>query len=262
MPTSPAVSPGLQAAYDGQYTDKVSAWRELAGKHKARNIVAVCAGRRFRDVLECGAGEGGVLMHLDAAGFAENLYAAEISDSGVRAIRARQLPSVRAVEKFDGYTLPFPDRRFDLAILSHVLEHVEHPRLLLRELRRVSRFQAIEVPLDYAPDIDRRTDHLLGYGHINVFTPSLLRFLLKSEGYSIVADHYSVQHPEVIQYSLYVNAGRRKTWRTELRRRSEAWLSAVRRRLTRAPHRNEFRYHAYTALCTHEGPGLRVLHTP
>jgi hypothetical protein len=34
---------------------------------------------------------------------------------------------------YDGYRIPYGDKRFDLAVLSHVVEHLEHPRLLLYE---------------------------------------------------------------------------------------------------------------------------------
>ena len=38
----------LQTAYDEMYTDDISEWRELGGKHKARNILSVCDGKTFR----------------------------------------------------------------------------------------------------------------------------------------------------------------------------------------------------------------------
>ncbi len=248
----------LQAAYNEQYSDQMSPWRELGGKHKVQNILDVCQGHQFHKVLECGAGEGSILMHLDHAHFADELYAVEISESGIRAIQARKLPSVKAVEKFNGYEIPFPDHYFDLVILSHVLEHVEHPRLLLRELRRVSQFQLIEVPLDYSPNVDQKVQHYLAYGHINIFTPALLRFLLKSENFTVVADKHSLNHPEVIQHSMYVNAGQKKTVLSEFKRRYRVWRSAIRRQFSSARSRQEFRYNAYTILCTHQGGTLQI----
>lgn len=249
---------GLQTVYDEQYDTQMSPWRELGAKYKAQNILDVCQGHQFQRVLECGAGEGSILMHLDQARFADELYAVEIAESGVAAIVRRQLPSLKEVKSFNGYTIPYPDGYFDLVILSHVLEHVEHPRLLLRDLRRVSRFLVIEVPLDYSPKVDQKVDHFLAYGHINIFTPALLRFLLKSESFTILTDKHSLNHPEVIQYSMYVNAGQKKTVASEFRRRYRYWRSALRRRLSLPRQRNEFRYNAYTVLCTHQGGALQI----
>jgi len=38
-------------------------------------------------------------------------------------------------KKFDGYHIGYPDGFFDLAYCTHVLERVEHPRML-RKLKR------------------------------------------------------------------------------------------------------------------------------
>jgi SAM-dependent methyltransferase len=258
MPETLHIPLDLNSAYAAQYPAEGSAWRELGALYKARNIQAVCAGRSFASLLECGAGEGSLLLQLDRAGFCAEMHALEIAASGVAAIRRRAIPSVRSVLQFNGYSLPYRDKSFDLAVLSHVLEHVEHPRLLLRELRRVSRYLAVEVPLDYSPTVDRHIAHYLGYGHLNIFTPALLRFLLASEGFTILRDHHDPGSAEVVKFQLYRNLGRRKTLGSEARRRLIAALVAVRRRLTPPIPRREFRYHAYCVLCEDSGHGLRI----
>jgi ubiquinone/menaquinone biosynthesis C-methylase UbiE len=147
----------LQCAYDEQYTDAMTEWRELGGRYKAENILTVCRDHTFAKVLECGAGEGSILKFLDASGAFSELYAIEVSDSGISQILRRGIPTLREVKKFNGYEIPYPDEAFDMVYCSHVIEHVEHPRLLLRELKRVSRFQVFEVPLDYSIGVDTST---------------------------------------------------------------------------------------------------------
>lgn len=259
MSEQPAVSGALQAAYDAQYSERLTAWRELGARYKAENIRLVCAGRSFTSVLECGAGEGSLLAELHRSRFCPELHAAEISRSGVAAIERRAIPALRSVVQFSGYQLPYPDKRFDLAVLSHVLEHVEHPRLLLREVRRVSRYQLIEVPLDYSPTVDERVDYFLSYGHINIFTPALLRFLLKSEGLAILRDRYDPGQAAIARFQQYQLQGRRKTPLAEARRRAIAGAVALRRRLTPRALRRERRYNAYCVLCEDRGARLRVL---
>ena len=48
----------------------------------------------------------------------------------------------------DTRSLPFDDGAFDLGLLSHVIEHVDDPRPVIRETARVARLVYIEVPLE------------------------------------------------------------------------------------------------------------------
>jgi SAM-dependent methyltransferase len=48
----------------------------------------------------------------------------------------------------DGCQLPFRDKSFDYVICVHVLEHVQQPELLLREMQRVARAGYIETPTE------------------------------------------------------------------------------------------------------------------
>jgi ubiquinone/menaquinone biosynthesis C-methylase UbiE len=201
----------LQSAYDELYTDKMTEWRELGGKYKAANILKVCGNHKFTKVLECGAGEGSILKFLDASGVFSELHGIEISDTGVHQIQKRNLQSLKEVKKFNGYEIPYADNEFDMVYCSHVIEHVEHPRILLREIKRISRYQVFEIPLDYSIKVDENIKSLLSYGHINIYTPSLFKFLLKSEGYEIIDDILTHTDKEVIRFNWYNNMGLKKT---------------------------------------------------
>lgn len=182
------VTENLVDAYNEFYDGSQAEWRMLGARTKAENILQVCQGFRPLKVLEVGAGDGSILHYLSEQDFADELYALEIAESGVKSIQNRGLARLKEAKSFDGYNIPYPDESFDLVILSHVLEHVEHERLLIRELRRVGKRILVEVPLDYRYGVDKRMKHFLDYGHINMYTPTLIRFLLQSEGLSILAD--------------------------------------------------------------------------
>jgi ubiquinone/menaquinone biosynthesis C-methylase UbiE len=83
-------------------------------------------------VLDVGCGEGYVLEELAARGAGE-LFGVDVVD-----IRQEK---TRPFRLFDGVTLPFIDRRFDVVVLSFVLHHVPDDRkcALLREAMRVCR---------------------------------------------------------------------------------------------------------------------------
>lgn len=194
---SPKSTSNLGEAYSQQYTDAMTAWRELNGKGKAENIIEVCKGHTFQKVLEVGAGEGSILFWLEKLNFSPNLYAVEISESAIRQIEKRNLSTLREVKIFDGYQIPYEDDAFDLIVCSHVIEHVEFPRLLLREIKRVSKYQVFEIPIDFSLTIDKKIDHFLSYGHINIYYPALFRFLLISEGFDILLDKAGFYSKEV-----------------------------------------------------------------
>jgi SAM-dependent methyltransferase len=166
------------------YYDGPSEWRMLGALDKSENIVRMCEAYPHDRILEMGAGEGSILDCLARRRFGTRLSAADISESAVRAITGRGIPGLETCMLFDGGRLPVEDQSFDLVILSHVIEHAEHPRQLLYEAKRVGRQVFVEVPLedtlglgsDYTPT---------SLGHINFFSPRTIRFLVQSCGFTV-----------------------------------------------------------------------------
>ena len=242
------VSDNVKHAYDEFYNKHDEAWRMLGAKFKAQHIIDVCRGHNFKRVLEVGAGDGSILKLLAEQNFAPEYHAVEISESGVEHIKARNITNLKSVSIFDGYHLPFDDNSFDLIILSHVLEHVEHERLLLRELKRVAAWSVIEVPRDYKADVDKKIKHFLAYGHINVYTPTSLRYLLRTEGFEVVADLTSMIEPEVTKFNTYINQKKPKSLISDLKISAEY---AVKKAIIGlgGKKKSEAMANAYTVLC-------------
>jgi len=205
------VNTDLHSKYDNQYFNEDGGWRELGAKFKAENILEISQGYTFNKVLEVGAGEGSILKNLSLSGFGNELYALEISESGIQKIKEKNIDKLKEALLFNGYQIPYPDDYFDLVVLSHVLEHVEFERILLREIKRVSRYQIIEVPRDYRTGVDAKVKHFLSYGHINVYTPSSIKFLLKTEGFEILKENLKVFDREVFEYLGKSRAGKFKS---------------------------------------------------
>jgi len=237
------------SAYDNFYQNHDEAWRMLGAKYKAQNIVDVCKGKQFTKVLEVGAGDGSILYYLDQWNFATELSAIEISESGVDVIKSRNLKHVKEVQIFDGYHIPYEDQSFDLVILAHVLEHVEYERMLLRELKRIAKYQVIEVPRDYRFGVDARIKHFLAYGHINVYTPSSLRYLLRSEGFEVLADKTSMIQPEVTRFNTFINQNKQKNFIKSVKIEAEHQLKKFLNKLM-GKKLQEKLANAYTVLCT------------
>ncbi|GLU51422.1 hypothetical protein Dfri01_08830 [Dyadobacter frigoris] len=198
------VSEKVKDSYSSQYDEKSVAWRTMGAKYKAQNIIELAKNIKFENVLEVGAGEGSILYWLSKWNFSKNLNCVEISESGIEMIKSKNIEHLKDVLLFDGYKIPYPDNHFDLVICSHVMEHVEHERILLREIKRVSKNQIFEVPIDFSFYVDKKIKHFLAYGHINIYTPGLFRFLLLSENFEILKDKCYLFQDDVLK-PLYEN---------------------------------------------------------
>jgi len=179
------LSDQMKGNYEDYYEGGDSEWRRLGALGKADNIVSLCKCLPQDSVLEIGAGEGAILKRLSELNFGKKLYALEISTSGVETIKKKEIPQLIECSVFDGYRVPYEDGKFDIAILSHVIEHVEHPRLLLYEASRVAKFVFVEVPLE---DTIRLSNDFVfdEVGHINFYSPKTIRRLLQSCGLKIL----------------------------------------------------------------------------
>jgi SAM-dependent methyltransferase len=175
------VSQKWKENYDNYYKTDESEWRWIGSAPKFQNIAALCRDIQHEKVLEIGSGEGALLRRMNDAGFASTLYSLEISQSSLSCLSALALPRLAEARLFDGYTIPYPDAVFDLAVLSHVVEHLEYPRRLLYEAARVARWVFVEVPLEHTARLQK--DYSFDpVGHINFYSAKTIRRLLQTCG--------------------------------------------------------------------------------
>lgn len=168
---------------DGRVTEK----REIAARQSLDHIQKITYGQRYARILDVGAGNGAMLQAFEMLGGGERLSAVEISRSGIDEIKARNLKTLDSVLEFDGYKIPHPDKSFDLGTAVHVLEHVEHERLFLKEMARVCRNLYIEVPLELTRDLAKAVRMSGPFGHINFYTDGTLHNLLITSGLTVKA---------------------------------------------------------------------------
>ena len=89
------INKDLQDTYNDYYDQSITEWRELGARQKARNIIEISEGYNFQKVIEVGAGDGSILSELNQQNYAKELFAVEISDSGIEAIKKRNLTLIR-----------------------------------------------------------------------------------------------------------------------------------------------------------------------
>jgi len=178
------VSEEIRSHYDSYYGDpRLARWRSLGAIDKAQNVLALCGDLGVRTLIDIGCGDGAVSNALALRGFAVNRFGVDISQSAISDARRKNIANT-TFDVFDGATIPVLEGHFDLAVLSHVVEHLEYPRVLIREARRVAKHVFLEVPCEHTIRLPRdfTADSV---GHINFYTPKTIRRLVQTCGLTV-----------------------------------------------------------------------------
>lgn len=172
----------------GPHGETFARWRELGAVGKAEHIAELIerGGLRGLDVIaEVGCGDGAVLAELGRRRIGRRRIGLDISASGIRIASARA--EIAEARVFDGRHVPAADGHYDLAIATHVLEHVPEPESLLREVLRVARAAVIEVPLERNLSARRPAARALSEaaGHLHRFRSADIRAMLAGAGWRV-----------------------------------------------------------------------------
>jgi len=109
------------------------AQQTLAESYIEQAVGRPTGGGRWR-VLDLGCGAGSSVDFFRRRDPAVDWVGVDVPDSREAGTRVR---TDARFETFDGVSLPFADRSFDLVYCKQVLEHVRDPRLLLADVERV-----------------------------------------------------------------------------------------------------------------------------
>jgi SAM-dependent methyltransferase len=173
--------PSLQKLYSSKRDESFYEWRRVGARDKIDNIIAMLGehARGITDVLEVGCGTGAVLGGLARKQCGARHVGIDVSD-----VTVTEQSDNYTFSKYDGKTIPFPDKSFDLVYATHVLEHVLDERGFLGELARVSRLLVyVEVPCEvHMRTSFKSLQQSLAIGHINAYTPETFALKLETSG--------------------------------------------------------------------------------
>jgi len=177
---------------------RMGRWRALGARSKASHAAELCARAALSPgrVVEIGCGDGSLLMELAAAWPSATFDGFELSAPAIEIARGRGIPRVGRLEAFDGLSIPAGDREYDLAILSHVLEHVPDPRPLLEEAARVARHVLVEVPLEANVSASRpaKRAEAARIGHLHAFDRAAVQTLVGRPALAELSDPLPREH--------------------------------------------------------------------
>src|SRR5688500_18491566 len=92
-------------------------------------------------VLDLGCGDGSLLYEMEKKGGRGE--GVEVSRSGVKSARAKGL---KVTEGRIDQKLSYANKKFDFSICNVTLQMVLYPEVLIKEMRRVSKYQIISIP--------------------------------------------------------------------------------------------------------------------
>jgi ubiquinone/menaquinone biosynthesis C-methylase UbiE len=183
-------------------------WRELGARQKIKNVLRMCRDVPVSSVIEIGCGTGAVIRGLQSVNFAQKYAFIDVAISAVRFTRdgITTTPSLALVSS--ATSLPFRGEAFDLAILSHVLEHLEDPVSAVREACRIAQLVIIEVPTEKVFSNFLRTKicgkayaSVSGAGHVQFWSErSIIDFLRIRCCLDILKHHQDLLSDEVEFY--------------------------------------------------------------
>jgi SAM-dependent methyltransferase len=185
-----------RAFYEAGYTvadaaeaQRLGRWRALGARSKAAHARALCAGAGLRPatLVEIGCGDGALLAELRCLAPVRDGF--ELSSSAAELAR-RHVPDARRIAVYDGVRVPAADDAYELAVLSHVLEHVPDPAPVLAEAARVASWVLVEVPLEANRSAARpaKRAQAARIGHLHAFDRAGVHALIAGAGLEVQGD--------------------------------------------------------------------------
>jgi len=186
--------------YDQYYTtinNNFIRWRILSSIRKAKAIINLTKKVNIEvdSVLDIGAGLGDVTEELMKQKLSRRYVLAEISSTAIYYLSKRFKTKNCTVKKIDNDFWESKER-YTIAILSHVLEHLEKPEELLAKVLKVSDYVCIEVPLLNCLSANflakllkilknkKRTENLVG--HVQFFNKKMILDLVNNVGGRVI----------------------------------------------------------------------------
>lgn len=181
------------------------AWLAIGAKDKADSIEILSDGLGIKSILEIGSGTGAILQELDRRGFATDYYCIEPSASEYTfMIEQVTISRLRDSECAEVSGSRLARRRYDLIILSHVLEHTMAPARLLCSAIDLAPYVIVEVPLEGTIASNLRAKvkaQLTGVprinnaaGHVQFLSPASVRWMATLSGGRVLATRVYSPH--------------------------------------------------------------------
>jgi len=147
-----------------------------ACRHRRRIVAGLIRRVPHARLLDLGCGDGSLIAELSRR-IKADLTGADISGPAIEIAR-RNVPGATFLQlDLNAPSLP---GRYDVVVLSEVLEHIEDDEAVLRQAAAAAPHVVISVPGGPADKVDRR------YGHFRNYAGNLLKEKLERTGFEVI----------------------------------------------------------------------------
>jgi 2-polyprenyl-3-methyl-5-hydroxy-6-metoxy-1,4-benzoquinol methylase len=109
------------------------------------SLISLAKPLKAESILDAGCGEGFTMKKLLKSGVGKKIEGIEYSKDSI--LLGKKLFPYLTFKEGSVYELPYQDNSFDLVVCTEVLEHLEEPSKVLKEILRVSKeYVLISVP--------------------------------------------------------------------------------------------------------------------
>jgi len=190
-----------QIYISGDYQERNPSWHVEESPWKAQQVIRMLRNDHVdpKTICEVGCGAGEVLFQLQKYmndnclfwGYDISPQAFELSKGKANARLKFKFGDIRK-EK---------DNFFDVILLMDVLEHLEDYYGFLRDLKPMSNYKILHIPLDLSVQTVLRRSGLsyvrLAYGHLHYFTKEMALQMLTDVGYDVIDYCYTARALEI-----------------------------------------------------------------
>jgi 2-polyprenyl-3-methyl-5-hydroxy-6-metoxy-1,4-benzoquinol methylase len=158
------------------FRDTKNYYEQVPPDSVAHQLIAFAQKYAGSEILDLGCASGNYSRRLAAMGY--SVKGADVNPRYVQIARERGVDAYL----IEG-TLPFPDRSFDSVIVFEVLEHLSDPLQVIREAKRVARYNVLFTTpnSEGIAELQRNGllfEHFADLDHKNFFTEESLHRLL------------------------------------------------------------------------------------
>jgi SAM-dependent methyltransferase len=167
------------------------------------------------NLLDVGGGAGLILrdisVYIEKHHIDVNKYALDLSP-GMLEIQKKRNPDLKKALNEDICTTSLSNKEIDLTLLIDLIEHVPNPEKALEEVKRISNYVILKVPLDgyligtiwnFIRRGEPRRNGIESVGHINIYTYGLLRNQIQSHAGQILDCSFTNRHEYTLNSQYY-----------------------------------------------------------